>query len=232
MYRITILLITILIPTVQSSRPTTRLTFSPDEKFMSSHQQVEIQCDLLDPTNEGDIAQLWYVDLVTGQRTAVSRKLLTKALPEDPNIFKNNKNSRYLYRGRNHILIRSLQPEDSARYECDCPDCADTVIVANRNLYVMKLAAPTWIMEQGWPLHESTKTTIKCQVDDFFPYTTHKILRNQQDITHMGSSSLVNNNSYPQKFTWEATVTPISDWHNSTFHCIVTEGKIGVFISS
>lgn len=226
MYCITILLITILIPIVHTIQPKIRLTFTPDEKYMTLREQLEIKCDIINATNEGETAQLWYVHLETGQRTAVSRKLLTSPTKDDPAVFRNNKNHRYLYESKNHIRIKDLHEEDSARYECDCPDCEATVIAQTRQLYVMKTATPKWIIESMLPLHENTKTIIKCQVENFYPYVTHKILRNHLDITNLGSSSLTNNNSFPQKFTWEATVTPTYEWHNSTIQCIVTQGKV------
>jgi hypothetical protein len=30
---------------------------------------------------------------------------------------------------------------------------------------------------------------------------------------------------YPQKFSWEATVTPTAEWHNTTLRCTVTQGN-------
>ncbi|CAF3532253.1 unnamed protein product [Rotaria sp. Silwood1] len=225
MYMITIILFTILIPTVQLVRPSIKLTFIPDEKYMPLHQQVEIKCEILNPRDPADVPQLWYIDLTTGKHTLISRALLGGTPSEAPDVFKNNKNQRYQYAGKSHIRIRSLQPEDSAKYECNCPDCEEPLESQVRNLDVMKLSAPTWIIEPGWPLHENTKTIIKCQVDNFYPYVSHKILRNHQEITKEGKSSLSNNNVYPQKFLWEATITPSADWHNSTIYCNVMEGN-------
>ncbi|CAF1160503.1 unnamed protein product [Rotaria sordida] len=225
MYMITILIITILIPTVKLIRPTIKLTFIPDEKYMSIHQQIEIKCEILNPNERTDSAQLWYVDLITGKHTAISRHLLISPTSDSPDVFKNNKNKRYLYEGKNHIRIRSLQTEDSAKYECNCPDCEESLGSQSRNLDVMKLSTPIWSIEPGWPLHEDTKTIIRCQVENFYPYVGHKILRNHQEITNEGKSSLSNNNIYPQKFTWEATIKPTADWHNSTIYCNVLQGN-------
>ncbi|CAF2650046.1 unnamed protein product [Rotaria sp. Silwood2] len=225
MYMITIIIITILIPSVQLVRPTLKLTFIPDEKYMPLHQQVEIKCEVLNPNDHTDAPQLWYVDLTTGKHTVISRSLLSTPPDDSPAVFKNNKNQRYLWAGKHHLRIRSLQPEDSAKYECNCPDCEEQLESQSRNLDVMKLSAPTWIIEPGWPLHENTKTIIRCQVENFYPYVQHKILRNHQEITKEGRSSLSNNNAYPQKFVWEATITPSADWHNSTIYCNVMEGS-------
>jgi len=225
MFIITIFLITILIPTVQLARPTLKLTFTPDEKYMPHHQQIEIQCELFNPTQRTDSAQLWYVDLKTGKRTPISRTLLTSSTEDSPEVFKSNRNKRYEYIRKNHIRIRALQMEDSAKYECNCPDCEESIKREMRDLSVMRLVEPKWFIEGGWPLHENTKTTIKCQTEDFYPYVSHRIFRNQQEITNEGRSTLTNSNAFPQKFVWESTITPTADWHNSTLRCSVTEGS-------
>jgi hypothetical protein len=226
MYIITIILIiTILIPTVQLARPTIKLTFTPDEKYMPRQQQIEIYCELVNPNQHTDSAQLWYVDFKTGKRTPISRSLLTSPTDDAPEIFKSNRNKRYDYVRKNYLRIRGLQMEDSAKYECNCPDCEESVPKQTRDLQVMKLVEPKWIIESGWPLHENTKAIIKCQTDDFYPYIGHKILRNHQEITNDGKSTLSNNYAFPHKFTWEATITPTAEWHNSTLRCSVTEGS-------
>jgi hypothetical protein len=229
MSMVIIIFLTIFIPTVQLARPTIKLTFTPDEKYMPHQQQVEIHCELLNPTTGNDAAQLWYVDFKTGKRTPISRALLKNQTEDPPEVIKTNRNKRYEYIQRNHIRIRALQMEDSAKYECNCPDCLETVTKQTRDLHVMKLVEPKWIRESGWPLHENTKTTIKCQVDDFYPYISHKILRNHQEITKDGKSSLTNSNSFPQQFIWEGTIIPTADWHNSTLRCTVTEGSHSFF---
>ncbi|CAF5126394.1 unnamed protein product, partial [Rotaria sp. Silwood1] len=111
------------------------------------------ECEILNPRDPTDVPQLWYIDLTTGKHTLISRTLLGGTLSEAPDVFKNNKNQRYQYAGKGHIRIRSLQPEDSAKYECNCPDCEEPLESQIRNLDVMKLSAPTWIIEPGWPLH-------------------------------------------------------------------------------
>jgi hypothetical protein len=88
----------------------------------------------------------------------------------------------------------------------------------------MKIAEPKWHIEPGWPIQEHAKTTIRCTVDDFYPYVTHKIFRHHHDITGEGKSVIPNSNTYPQKFSWEANVIPTADWHNTTLRCTVTEG--------
>jgi len=232
MYIITIFILTILIPTVQLARPTIKLTFTPDAKYMSRHDQVEIQCEVLNPNDRTDSAQLWYIDFKTGKRTPISRSLITGSVDDSPDIFKNIRNRRYEYVRKNHIRIRSLVMEDSAKYECNCPDCEESITKQTRDLYVMKLVEPTWIIEPGWPLHENTKAIIKCQTDDFYPYIGHKILRNNQEITNEGKSSLSNRDAFPQKFIWEATITPTAEWHNTILRCIVTEGLINIIMSA
>ena len=224
MYITVIIAITALIPTVQLARPSINLTFTPDEKYMSRHAKVDIQCSVANPAAQTDFAQLWYVDYKTGKRTPVSRTLLTSPTDDAPEIFKSIQNRRYEYVRKNHIRIRSLQMEDSAKYECNCPDCEESITKQTKDLYVMKLTEPKWLIESSWPLHENTKTTIKCQVDNFYPYVGHRVLRDQKEITNDGKSSLSNNDVFPQKFVWEATVTPTAEWHNSTFPCAVRQG--------
>ncbi|CAF4984500.1 unnamed protein product [Rotaria socialis] len=233
MYTITILLITIVISTVQPAPPrsATKLTFIPDDKYLPLRKEVTIKCEIINPSDHTEPPQLWHVDLKTGKRTSISRALLTNPMEDAPDVFKNNKNQRYSYVNKNNIRIRDLQPEDSARYECDCPDCADAIASQNRTLSVMKLSTPKWEVGPGWPLHEESQAKIKCEVNDFFPYVGHKILRNHIDITNDGkSTSALSNSGYPQKFVWEATITVGAEWHNSTIYCNVLQGSIA-FIS-
>ncbi|CAF5170518.1 unnamed protein product, partial [Rotaria magnacalcarata] len=90
MYTITILLITILIATIQSApaRPVTKLTFIPDDKYMSLRQEVTIKCEILNPSEHTEPPQLWHVDLKTGKRTSISRTLLTHPMDDAPDVFK------------------------------------------------------------------------------------------------------------------------------------------------
>ena len=229
MSMITIILITIFIPNVQLARPTIKLTFTPDEKYMPYQQQIEIRCELLNPNQRTDSAQLWHVDLKGGTRTAVSRSLLTSPTDDAPDIFKSNRNRRYEYLQKNFIRIRGLQMEDSARYECNCPDCEESINKQSRDLLVMQIKEPEWKIESGWPLHENTRAVIKCITNDFYPYVGHRIFRDNQDITKDGKSSLSSHTGFPQKFTWETTITPTADWHNSTIRCSVTQGSIKFF---
>jgi hypothetical protein len=224
MYVTILIAISALIPTVQLARPSINLTFIPDEKYMSRHAKVDILCSVVNPTAQTDSAQLWYVDYKTGKRTPISRSLLTSPTDDAPEVFKAIKNRRYEYMRKNHIQIRSLQMEDSARYECNCPDCEESITKQSKNLYVMKTKEPTWEFESSWPLHENTRTTIKCQVDNFYPYVGHRILRDREEITTKGKSSLSDNDLFPQKFVWEANVTPTAEWHNSTLSCSVRQG--------
>jgi hypothetical protein len=66
--------------------------------------------------------------------------------------------------------------------------------------------------------------TIRCTCEDFYPYVSHGIYRNHHDITNEGKSTLPGA-GFPQKFVWEHTVTPTSDWHNSTLRCTVKQGN-------
>ncbi|CAF0955827.1 unnamed protein product [Adineta ricciae] len=226
MYIITsIITVAIVIPIVQLARPSINLTFTPDEKYMSRYAKVEIQCGQIQPNAQSEPLQLWYVDYKTGKRTPVSRTLLTAPTDDAPDVFRNHQNHRYEFVRKNHIRIRSLQMEDSARYECNCPDCEESIPKQTKDLYVMQLATPVWVIDLGGPLHENTKTTIKCQVDDFYPYVRHRILRDQTEITKDGKSDLSDSNSFPQKFVWQMTITPKADWHNSTLTCSVRQGN-------
>lgn len=215
---------TIFLPSAQLSRPALKLTFTPDEKYISYQQQVEIRCELINPNQRTDSAQLWYVDLKTGSRTAVSRSLLISPTDDAPEIFKNIRNKRYEYLHKNSIRIRALQMEDSARYECDCPDCQEPLTRQSRDLLIMQLREPEWRIESGWPLHENTKAVVKCFVNDFYPYVSHRILRDNKELTNVGKSTLSSDKAFPQTFVWEATITPTAEWHNSTLRCSVTEG--------
>jgi len=224
MYIVTIFLITIFVPSVQLASPTIKLTFTRNEKYLLQHGQIDIQCEVLNPNERTEELQLWHVDFKTGKRTPISRALLTTPPEDSPEVFRKIRNKRYEFVRKNHIRIRSLQMDDSAKYECDCPDCEEPIIKQTRELYVMKLTDPKWIIDSAWPLHENTKTNIKCLIEDFYPYVSHKILRNHQDITNQGKSSLLNPNGFPQKFTWEGSITPTADWHNTTLHCNVIVG--------
>lgn len=221
----TILIFTILIPIVELTRPTIKLTFTPDEKYKSQGQNIEIKCEILNANERTDSPQLWHIDLKTGKHTSISRLLFTSPSIDAPEVFKKETNKRYEYLGKNHIRIQNLQKEDSAKYECNCPDCERLLPSQNRNLYVMTLSTPKWIIEPGLPLHENTKSTIKCHADDFFPYVKHRILHNHQDITNNGSSSLISNNTYPQRFYWESTIKPTAEWHGTTLYCNIQQGN-------
>lgn len=223
---LTIIFLSTFIPTVELSKPSITLSFNPNEPYFTRQSKVEIQCELLNPTQVGDSAQLWYVDLKTGKRTAVSRLLLTSPSEDAPEIFKKiNRNKRYRFVGRNHIEINALQMEDSARYECDCPDCEQNVDKKERKLEVMQLVDPVWTFETSGPLHEDTETKIKCSVNDFYPYIKHKILRDSVEITNIGRSTLSNEKYFPQQLVWEATIKPKADWHGTTLLCDVTQGN-------
>jgi hypothetical protein len=225
MFFVSIIFLTILIPSIQSVRPTLKLTFIPDEKYFTNGRTVDIICELLNPTENMDAPQLWHVDIKNGKHTPISRVLLNTPSDDSPNIFKQNTNKRLEYVKKNHLRIKSLQLEDSSRYECNCPDCEEPLGKQGKDLQVMKIAEPKWHIEPGWPIQEHAKTTIRCTVDDFYPYVGHKIFRHHHDITGEGKSVIPNSNTYPQKFSWEANVIPTADWHNTTLRCTVTEGN-------
>jgi hypothetical protein len=228
MFSVLIIILTILIPAIQSAvKPSLKLTSLPDEKYYTSGHPVEIVCEILNPTDQGETAQLWHIDFKTGKHTPISRSLITAPTDDAPDIFKQNKVrrlERIEYVRKNHIRIRSLQLEDSARYECNCPDCEEPLGKLTKELQVMKLAEPKWHIEPGWPIQERAKTTIKCTVDEFYPFVGFKIIRHHHEINNEGRSVIPQGNTYPQKFSWEATVEPAADWHNTTLRCTVLEG--------
>jgi len=226
MFSVTIIFLTILIPSIQSSKPTLKLTFTPDEKYFTHGRAVDIICEILNPTETTEAPQLWHVDLKTGKHTSVSRSLINRVTDDSLDVFKQNKNKHYEYVKKNHLRINNLQVEDSARYECDCPNCEEPLGKQAKDLQVMKLSEPKWHIEPGWPIQEGAQTTIKCTADDFYPYVGYKIIRHHHDINNEGKSVLPNSNVYPQKFAWEATIKPAADWHNTTLRCTVIQGLL------
>jgi hypothetical protein len=224
MFSVSIIFLTILIPSIQSSKPTLKLTFTPDEKYFTMGNQVEILCELINPTEHTDSPQLWYIDFKTGKHTPISRSLLNSPSDDSPDLFKQNKHKRLEYVKKNHLRIRQLLLEDTGRYECNCPDCEEQLVKQAKDLQVMKLSDPKLHIDPGFPLQEHAKATIRCTADDFYPYVSHKIIRGHHEITNEGKSTIPNSNIYPHKFSWDANVTPIADWHNVTLRCTVTEG--------
>lgn len=225
MYITSLLLVTILIPCAQSVKATLKLTFSPDERYYAIDQPVDISCDILNPNDASDSAQLWHVDLQTGKYTPVSRSLINSPADDAPNLFKKNKLKRVEFMRKNQIRILRLAVEDSAQYECNCPDCEVPLAKDARNLQVMKLVEPRWKIEPSWQLQENAKTTIQCIAEDFYPYVGYKVFRSHHEIGAAGKANLPNSNVYPQKFTWEDTVTASADWHNHTLRCTVIQGN-------
>jgi hypothetical protein len=225
MFLISIIFLTILIPSIQA-KPSIKLTFSPDEKYYTQGNQLEIHCEILNPTENQEMAQLWHVDFKTGKHTPISRSLLYNAPDDALEIFKNNKKDKRLeFVKKNYLRIRQLLAEDSGRYECNCPDCEEQLGKPEKNLQVIKPAEPRLFIEPGWPIQENAKTTIKCTADDFYPYVSHKIIRHHHDITNECKNPVVPTTMvFPQKFSWEATLIPTADWHNTTLRCTVTEG--------
>jgi cell wall assembly regulator SMI1 len=227
MFFVSIIFLTILIPSVQSLKPTLKLTFTPDEKYFTSGKTVDIVCEIINPTEKSAAAQLWYVDFKTTRNTPVSRSLINEPANDAPDIFKQNKNRRLEVVEKGHLRIKNLQLDDSSRYECNCPDCDDDVPLGKvaKDLLVMKLSEPKWHIEPGWPMQEHAKTTMRCTADDFYPYVSHKIIRHHHEINSDGKSVVPSIFTYPQKFSWEAVVTPSADWHNTTLRCTVVQGN-------
>ncbi|CAF3943092.1 unnamed protein product [Adineta steineri] len=217
--------LTILISSIQSSKSALKLTFTPDEKYYTEGHVVEILCELINPNDHTEASQLWHVDIKSGKRTPIRRTLLHTPPDDSLDIFKQNKNKRLVYVKRNHIRIRQILFEDTSRYECTCPDCEEQLEKKTKELHVMKLIDPKWHIEPGWPIQENAKTTLKCTADDFYPYVSHQILRNHHKIDDDGKATIPNNNTIPQKFSWEATVTPTHEWHNTTLKCTIIEGN-------
>ena len=225
MFFISIIFLTILIPSLQA-KPSIKLTISPDEKYYTMGNQVEIHCEILNPTENQETAQLWHVDFKTGKHTPISRSLLYNAPDDSLDVFKQNKNKRLEFVKKNHLRIRQLLLEDSGKYECNCPDCEEALGKPEKILQVMKTVEPRLHVDPASPIQENAKTQIKCTADDFYPYVGHKIIRHHHDITNDGKSTVVpaNSNIYPHKFTWEGTLTATAEWHNTTLRCTVTEG--------
>ncbi|CAF1299620.1 unnamed protein product [Adineta ricciae] len=225
MFSIAIIFVTLLIPSIQSSKPTLKLTFTPDERYYKSGNQVEILCELINPTDHTESPQLWHVDLKTGKHTPISRSLLNRPTEDSLDYFKQIKQNRLEYVKKNHLRIRQILNEDTARYECNCPDCEESLGKQAKDFQVVQTSDPKWLVEPGWPIQEHATTTIKCTADHFYPYVSHKILRNHHDITSKGKATLPTTNTFPQVFSWEDSVTPTADWHNTTLRCTVTQGN-------
>ncbi|CAM4790446.1 unnamed protein product [Rotaria magnacalcarata] len=227
MFFVSIIFLTIVTPSVQIIPPSLKLTFTPDEKFFEPNAAVEIHCEILSPTASMEPAQLWHVDLKTGKHTQISRSLIKSPAGSDiPDTFKKNANRRIEYIQKNHIRISHLQMEDSASFECNCPDCDQSLGEEKRLLQVMKIVLPKWHIEPGWPIQEKAKAKIRCTVDDFYPFVSFQIVHHRHDITSSGTAIPIVGNVFPQRFSWEADVEPDDTWHNTSLECIVTQGNI------
>ncbi|CAF3320290.1 unnamed protein product [Rotaria socialis] len=226
MFFVSIIFLTIVTPSIQTVTPSLKLTFTPDVKFYAQNDAVEIHCEILNPLPNMEPAQLWHVDLKTGKHTQISRSLIKSPAGSDiPDTFKKNTNRRIEYIQKNHIRISHLQMEDSASFECNCPDCDQPLGEQKRLLQVMKIALPKWHVEPGWPIQEKAKAKIRCTVDDFYPFVSFKIIRKHHEITSLGTAIPIVGNVFPQKFSWEADVEPEDNWHNTSLQCIVTQGS-------
>ncbi|CAF4657010.1 unnamed protein product [Rotaria sp. Silwood1] len=225
MFFISIIFLTIITFSIHTGQPSLKLTFIPDEKYYTSDHQVDILCEVLNSSDDTEAPQLWHIDLKNGRRTPIIRLFINTPPDDAPDSFRRNSNKRIEFIKKNHLRIKNLQLEDSARYDCNCPNCEQRFAGQRRFLQVMRLAEPRWHIESGWPIQENAKTTIKCTVDDFYPYVSHKIILNHQEITDEGRSVPTNPKKFSQKFSWEATVIPTADWHNQTLQCTVTQGN-------
>ena len=225
MFFVSITFLTILIPSIQSVQSSLELKFSPDEKYYPSSQPVDISCKILNSTTETDAAQLWHVNLATDERTRITPSLIDSPGEDSPLIFKQNTNKRIQYLDKNYLRIRNLQLEDSARYECACPDCSEELGTVNKTLQVMKITEPKWNIKSEWRLQEGAAITIKCTADDFYPFVDHKIILGHYNIKNFGRHVVIqNDNTYSHNFSWEAIVTPLANWHNTKLVCIVVQG--------
>lgn len=224
---VSIIFLSTFIPLVHSLPPTLKLTFTPDDHYFTNGHNVEIHCELLNPIQAEDTAQLWHVDFRTGKRTPVSRQLVHHAGSDAPETFRRStQNPRHVeFIKKNQIRINNLQLEDSAQYECTCPDCQQPLDDVKKSLQVMKLVDPQWHIEPAGLIQENAKTTIRCTVNDFYPYVAHKIIHNHHEMVVEHKLSKSEDSVFPQKFSWEAVVTPTGEWHNTTLRCTVTEGN-------
>lgn len=225
MFFISIIVLINLIPSMQSSALTLNLTFAPDEKYYEMGHTVDVYCDFNIPNDKNDPPQLWHVDFKTGKRSPISRAFIQNPPDDAPEAFKHNKDKRIQYLRKNYLRISNLQLEDSARYECDCPDCEENIATKTHKLQVMKLAEPKWHIEPGWPVQEKAKITIKCTADDFYPYVEHKIINNHHEISKDGKHvHIPQGDVFPHKFSWETIIEPTQQSHNTTLVCTVKQG--------
>jgi len=95
MFFVSIIFLTILIPSIQS-KPTLKLTFTPDEKYFKMGTQIDIICELMNPTENMESPQLWHVDFKTGKHTPISRSLINTPTEDSPDVFKQNQKTRRL----------------------------------------------------------------------------------------------------------------------------------------
>lgn len=223
MYIAFLFVITIFIPTIQTTNPTIKLSFSADGSYFKINDQIDVSCELLNPAAHTDTAQLWHVDLNTHKRTSISRALVNSPPDDAPDIFKRNQDKRIEYLRKNSLRFHHLTLEDSARFECNCPDCEQLLNTEVRDLMVTKHVEPQWNIDPPVPIPENSSVTFRCFANDFFPYSGHQILRHHHDITSLGTVTRSQTNSYPQSFSWEATLTVTADWHNSAVECILDQ---------
>jgi hypothetical protein len=76
---------------IQSSKPRLELTITPYEKYNVYSAHVEISCELKDAFYPIVVAQLWHVDLKTGNQTPITRSLLFSPSESASDVFKQNR---------------------------------------------------------------------------------------------------------------------------------------------
>jgi hypothetical protein len=195
-----IFLSTIFISSIQLQKA----KFPPDGKHYTRDDQFDIQCEIIHSNEYTDSPQLCDVDLRIGKRTIGSRRSIISPVNDTSEVFKQSQNWYSEYIRKNRLHITSFHLGDSTQYQCDCPNCEEHLDVVRKNVQLMKLAEPIWEAEPIWAYCEHMKTIITCTADDFCPYVVHRIIRSDHLISHVGESVLSNNNTYSQRFSWEA----------------------------
>jgi len=96
MFFVSIIFLTLLIPSIQSLKPTLKLTFTPDERYFAHGRTVDIACEVINPTENMESPQLWYLDFKTGKHTPISRLLINSPSEDSPDVFKQNQKNRHI----------------------------------------------------------------------------------------------------------------------------------------
>ncbi|CAF1663751.1 unnamed protein product, partial [Didymodactylos carnosus] len=74
-------------------------------------------------------------------------------------------------------------------------------------------------------LVEGDKATLRCQVDEFYPFTSLEILIHHHTMKDKGEMQIVNDskNVFGHNLKWNASIPVQADWHEHTFQCIVKQ---------